>query len=124
SVYSTDPASGTLEGYLLETHVERGEARCLVRNFRTQKDHTLTASEVFPESRPEILDLMLELLGRPKSAVRLVRQHSMITSKTASKDRLARTLAIAQELSETVFPLALAGESLKIDTEPAIVRAY
>jgi hypothetical protein len=122
SVYFSPVPESPLEGYLLSTEKEGGVVRCNVRGFLDQPDVSLGGEVVFPESRPELLDWVLEMLGRPVEAIQLLRQRSMISSRTASRDRLALTLDIAKRLASDVFPLDVGGTAVSLDVEPAIVR--
>ena len=119
-----------ISGYLLDTTRKNGNNFCIVRPYRPREDLDLSdiveikASSVFPESRPEVLESILNKIGSSSSIVRLVRRHSFLDSKTPSRDRIVETLKIVEKLDENIFPLNFGDFQVSLNKEPLIVKRW
>lgn len=116
-----------IDGYLLETLWERNEAEesiliCKIKNFRDFIEVSEPAWSVFPEARPEVIQELLNKLNRDYDVVGLQRKISFLDSKTASRDRLLKTMEIITQLQKDVFPLRFGEFEVNIEIEPIIVR--
>lgn len=94
---------------------------CQIKSYRDFKEETVIASKVFPESRPEVLQSLLDAMSRKFNIVSLQRQYSFLNSRTASIDRLKKTLEIVKQLQE-IFPLNFGDFSISLEVEPARVK--
>jgi hypothetical protein len=94
---------------------------CHIKSYRDFKEETIIAYKVFPESRPEVLQSLLDALGRKFNIVSLQRQYSFLNSKTASIDRLKKTLEIVKQLQQH-FPLKFGDFNISLEVEPARVK--
>lgn len=117
-----------VDGYLIETG--RGdefdsrlgsELLCKVRSYREFEDQIVSPRQVYPESRPELIQRILHSLNRSFSVITLQRQQSFLSSRTASKDRLKRTLEIIDELQE-LFPLQFGGFEVNLESKPIRIK--
>jgi len=125
--YTTERIKGGIDGYLLYTtkHKIDNEGSlliCRVRNYRTFNEEEIVADRVFPEARPELIKNLLKLIGRDYDVVALQRKLSFLDSKTASKDRLFKTLEIARQLKKEVFPLKFGKFEIDLETEPVVIK--
>ena len=115
-----------VDGYLLETISEKsGEGislACRIKNYRDFKEVLVPAKSVIPEPRPELIQELLNKLNRNYDVISLQRKLSFLDSKTASKDRLFKTMEIAKHLQKEVFPLKFGEFKVKLEAEPIVVR--
>jgi len=78
---------------------------------------------VFPESRPELIQKLLEMLAIDFDITRLLRSLSFLDSPTPSKDRLVQTMKIARALEENeIFPLKFGDFVFKMEAQPVIIK--
>jgi hypothetical protein len=115
---------GRLDGYLIETAVAgNGEGvRCTVRNGRTFQTEQLAGASVWPEGKPELLQLFLDRMGVKTSVVKLHQKLSFLHSNKPSLDRLDKTYKIVKYLSEKIFPLQVGNLLFKLETEATPIR--
>jgi len=111
-----------IDGYLIETVEENGVNFCLIKNFRDFAEVKIQAERVFPEPRPELIQMLLDRLGRNFDVISLQRKLSFLDSKTASKDRLMRTLEIVQKLRQEIFPLEFGEFKVDLEDAPVVVK--
>jgi hypothetical protein len=112
-----------IDGYLLETLRQKGtNLVCRIKNYRNFTEEIVPAEIVFPEARPELIQETLKKLNRPYDVVALQRKLSFLDSKTASRDRLLKTLEIAKELQERIFPLEFGQFKVELEIEPIVIR--
>ena len=117
-----------IDGYLIET--SQGNAfdsrfgsdfLCKVKSYREFEEQIIPPSHVYPESRPELIQRILDNLNRRFSVISLQRQHSFLNSRTASKERLKRTLKIIRQLQE-IFPLKFGEFKVILENEPVRIK--
>lgn len=117
-----------IDGYLIET--AQGQTfddrlgqgfLCKVKSYREFEEQLVSVSQVYPESRPELMQRILDDLNRGFSVISLQRQQSFLSSKTASKDRLKRTLEIVTQLKE-IFPLQFGDFEVNLESEPIRIK--
>lgn len=123
-VSRTDSARG-IHGYLISTSATGGRSHpvtCEVRNGRTFEIEKVDGTTIKPESRPEVLQKFLQLLGINKRLVELHQRLAFLHSTTPSRDRLDKTLKIAQYLATKIFPIQFGGFKAELSTEPEPVR--
>ncbi|MCS7365261.1 MAG: hypothetical protein NDF54_07495 [archaeon GB-1867-035] len=111
-----------IDGYLIETVEESNVNLCRIKKFRDFTEVKILANNVFPEPRPELIQMILDGLGRNFNVISLQRKLSFLDSKTASKDRLMRTLEIVQRLKEEVFPLEFGEFKVELEDNPVVVK--
>jgi len=112
-----------IDGYLIETVKEGNAHFCQIKNFRDFAEVKVPADKVFPESRPELIQMILDKLGRNFDVASLQRKLSFLDSKTASKDRLMKTLEIIQRLKqEKIFPLEFGEFKVELEDNPVVVK--
>ena len=128
SVVYWDQKGDKLAGFLIETTPrDRIDARsgstpvCRIRERKEFKEESIIPNNVYPESRPETLQRILNNLGRSFDVVSLQRKYSFLDSKTASKDMLAETFNIIEKLSD-VFPLRFGGFLVTLEPEPIRIK--
>ena len=110
-----------IDGYLIETITDE-ESLCRVRDYREFKIETLPADVVFPEPRAELIQHLLNLLGRDFDLIAKQRELSFLDSKTASKDRFRKTLEIVNALKKNVFPLSFGDWEINLETTPIVIK--
>jgi len=117
-----------IDGYLIKTAQGHtfdsrlgSEFFCKVKSYREFEEQLVLVSQVYPESRPELMQRILNDLNRSFSVISLQRQQSFLSSKTASKDRLKRTLEIVTQLKE-VFPLQFGDFEVNLESEPVRIK--
>ena len=117
-----------MDGYLMQT--AKGSAfddrfgadyLCKVKGYRDFEIQLVPPSQVFPESRPELLQRILDNLQKGFNIIELQRHCSFLNSRTASKDRLKQTLDIARSLQE-VFPLEFGEFCVKLEGDPVSIK--
>jgi hypothetical protein len=113
---------GRIDGYLVETVVERECFLCKIKNYREFKEEILPADSVFPEPKPELIQHFLLLLGRNFDLIEKQRELSFLNSKTASKDRFYKTLEIVNSLKKSVFPLNFGDWKVDLEITPIVVK--
>jgi len=111
-----------IDGYLIETIEESDVNFCRIKNFRDFTEVKISADKVFPEPRPELIQMILDVLGRNFDVKSLQRKLSFLDSKTASKDRLTRTLEIVQGLKQEIFPLEFGEFKIELEDNPVVVK--
>lgn len=123
-----------IDGYLLETATGKELSQglksdyfCRINRYRKEKEEPVEeivpAKNVFPESRPELLQSLLERLGIDYSIIRVVRSLSFLDSPTPSTDRFVRTMKIVEEFNDSgIFPLKFGGFLFKLDKQPIIIK--
>jgi hypothetical protein len=110
----------TAPGNTFESRLEP-DFLCQIKSYRDFKEELVPTSRVLPESRPEVLQALLDGLGRKSNVVLLQRQYSFLGSKTASLERLKRTLQIITQLQE-LFPLKFGEFKVTLEGEPARIK--
>jgi len=95
---------------------------CTIRVTDTGELLDVTGGQVYPEARPELLQMFAEKVGIDCDITRLHRRLSYLDSTKSSADRLDQTLKVARYLAEKVFPLAFGGATFGLRTNPAPVR--
>lgn len=117
-----------VDGYLVETAEGNtfddrlgSDFLCRVKSYREFKGGLIPPSRVYPESRPEVIQRILDNLNRNFSVISLQRQYSFLNSKTASKERLKRTLAIIGQFGE-IFPLEFGGFKVILESGPIRIK--
>ncbi|MEM3871136.1 MAG: hypothetical protein QXE05_01030 [Nitrososphaeria archaeon] len=116
-----------IDGYLLETlrqQTENGKDAiiCKIKNYRDFTEVTIPAYRVFPEARPELIQELLNKIGAAYDVINLQRKLSFLDSKTASRDRLMKTLEIVRKLQSEVFPIEFGKFKVDLEVEPIVVR--
>jgi len=123
-----------IDGYLVETATGKELAQesnssyfCRINRYRKEKEEpeeeTVPAEGVFPESRPELIQEFLKILGIEFDLIRLVRSLSFLDSPTPSLDRLVQTIKRVEELNSSgIFPLKFDGFSFGLDKQPIILK--
>lgn len=113
-----------LDGYLIETAIASDGVRvtCRIRNERTFETEHVAAASVWPEGKPELLQVFLDRIGVRTSVVKLHQKLSFLHSNKPSLDRLDKTYKIAKYLSENIFPLHVGSLLFKLEAETAPVR--
>jgi len=128
SVSYRGPEGRKIDGYLVRTasannfegHLGEGFL-CQVKNHRNFKEELLSPSVVYPESRLELMQTLLDVLNRKFNVISLQRQHSFLNTKTASLERLKKTLTIVARLQE-IFPLEFGGFKVTLENEPVRIK--
>jgi hypothetical protein len=117
-----------IDGFLLSTAPGKtfdnrlgSDFLCQIKSYRDFKEELVSPSVTFPESRPEVLQALLDGLGRNFNVVSLQRQHSFLNSRTASRDRLQRTLRIVTQLQDA-FPLNFGKFKVVLENQPARIK--
>jgi len=64
---------------------------------------------------------LLDALNRKFNVISLQRQYSFLNSKTASLERLKKTLEIITRIQE-IFPLEFGGFKVTLESEPARIK--
>ena len=128
SVSFRDQEGFNIDGYLIKTapgnnfEEHLGEDfLCQVKNHRDFKEELVSTSRVVPESRPELIQTLLDALNRKFNVISLQRQYSFLNSKTASLERLKKTLEIITRIQE-IFPLEFGGFKVTLESEPARIK--
>lgn len=128
SVVYWNQKGDNLLGFLIETIPgEKIDARlglspiCRIRERKEFKEEYIVPKNVYPESRPEILQSILDNLDRSFDVISLQRKYSFLDSKTASKDRLAETFDVIEKL-KSVFPLRFGGFQVALEQEPIRIK--
>lgn len=98
-----------------------GNGVALIKAFYSDEKKILTTN-IFPE-RGETIDFYLQKINLPGNATTLVKEKSLLDSKTASKDRLETILKLVQQLKERVFPLSFGEFEVNINGEPIGIRS-
>jgi hypothetical protein len=130
--YKTEE-SFRIDGYLLDTAIGTEFDQnleptyfCKIKRYRVKKDEPsediVSAETVFPESRPELIQRLLEKLGIYYNIIKLQRNLSFIDSRTASKDRFAETIRIVNGIQSEIFPLAFGDFLAKLNPKPIIIK--
>lgn len=117
-----------VDGYLVETAQGNtfdgrlgSEFLCKIKSYREFEEQLIPPSRVYPESRPEVIQRILDNLDRRFNVISLQRQHSFLNTKAASKERLKRTLEIIRQLLE-VFPLEFGKFKVILEGDPARIK--
>lgn len=108
-------SANSFEGHLGEDFL------CQVKNHRDFKEELLSPSAVYPESRPELIQTLLDVLNRKFNVISLQRQHSFLNAKTASLERLRKTLTIVAGM-QVIFPLEFGGFKVTLENEPVRIK--
>lgn len=108
-------------GYLLKTY-EQEVGKCRIKDYADFTEVAIRANAVIPEARPELIRQLLSKLNRDFDVVAFQRRLSFLDSKTASRDRLLKTLEIVRKLLEDVFPLTFGEFEVNLGAEPVVVR--
>jgi hypothetical protein len=123
-----------IDGYLIETATGKDFTQepnlsyfCRINRYRKVKEEPeeeiVLAERVFPESRPELIQEFLKILGIEFDLIRLVRSLSFLDSPTPSLDRFVQTIKRVEELiSLGVFPLQFDGFSFELNKQPIILK--
>lgn len=123
-----------IDGYLLETATGKGLSQgevesgyfCKIKKYRKEKEEPdeeiIHAKRVFPESRPELIQVLLERLGIDFDVIGLMRTLSFLDSPTASKDRFVHTKKIIDQINEQIFPLKFGDFVFNLNTQPIIIK--
>jgi len=122
SVSYSEEKGKKIDGYLIETIREDNISFCRIKNFRDFIEVKIPADKVFPEPRPELIQVILNELGRDFNVISLQRRLSFLDSKTASKDRLMRTLEIVQRLKQKIFPLEFGEFRVELEDNPMVIK--
>lgn len=125
--FSGEEERKRIDGYLTDIIKQESEGAtsfaCKIKSYRNFVEVQAPADNVFPESRPELIQELLSKLGIEYDVVALQRQLSFLDSKTASKDRLLKTLEIVRQLQNEIFPLQFGAFEVKLEVEPAVIRS-
>jgi len=111
-----------IDGYLIETASIGEDFVCKIKNYRDFREVEISADKVFPEPRPELIQKLLNEIGVQYDVIGLQRKLSFLDSKTASRDRLYKTLEIIKRLKSEVFPLKFGEFEVNIEETPVVVR--
>lgn len=123
-----------IDGYLLETATGKELAQesksnyfCRINRYRKEKEEpeeeVVPAEKVFPESRPELIQTLLERLGIGFDIIRLIRSLSFLDSPTPFTDRFVQTMKRIEEfIASAMFPLKFGGFSFELDRQPVIIK--
>jgi hypothetical protein len=98
---------------------------CKIKRYRkieNQNIDIVPAGAVYPENRPEIVQALLEKLGRRTELMRLIRRQGFLDSPTPSLDRFVQTLKRVEELSTSVFPLNFGDFTFQLEKQPIVVK--
>ena len=82
--------------------------KCRLRNLETGLDEDVNSGIVYIVPKPDILQGILLALGRKSSIIEIQRQYSFLSQREAAKGRFTKTLEIASNLADQVFPLRFA----------------
>ena len=66
--------------------------------------------------------MILNELGMDFDVISLQRKLSFLDSRTASKDRLIRTLEIIKRLKQEIFPLEFGEFKIALEDSPMVVK--
>lgn len=125
--FSIEEESKRIDGYLTEVIKQESEGAtsfaCKIKSYRDFAEVQAPADSVFPESRPELIQELLSRLDMEYDVVALQRQLSFLDSKTASRDRLLKTLEIVKQLQSEIFPLQFGGFKVELEAEPVVIRS-
>jgi len=91
---------------------------CHIVDFRDGQERRIQAAEVFPEARAELIRNLLVSLGSDYDVVRQIQRAAFLHTDQPSRYRLRRTLDIASDLAERIFPLSFGGFNVVLETEP------
>jgi hypothetical protein len=125
--YSLDEQKERIDGYLLEVIRQQSSdgsnvLTCRIKNYRSFAEVLAPAYRVFPEARSELIQELLRQIGIEYDIVGLQRKLSFLDSKTASRDRLLKTLEIVKQLKTEIFPLKFGQYKVDLEAEPIVVR--
>ena len=85
--------------------ISANQNKCRIRDIDTGGDKEVESEDVFIISKPDILQGILSALRRRSNIIEIQRKYSFLSDKEASKSRFRKTLEIASNLAEKVFPL-------------------
>lgn len=123
-----------IDGYLLDTATGKELAQelkskyfCRINRYRKEKEEPeeeiVPAEKVLPESRPELIQTLLQALEIDFDVIRHIRSLSFLDSPTPSTDRFVQTMKRVEELIDSgVFPLEFDGFSFELDRRPIIIK--
>jgi hypothetical protein len=125
--YSPLGQKARINGYLLgvlsrRTDDGNGILVCRIKDYRSFAEVLVPAHCVFPEARAELIQELLRKIGIEYDVVGLQRKLSFLDSKTASRDRLLKTLEIVRELKSEAFPLKFGEFEVDLEAEPIVIR--
>jgi len=124
--FSSEDERERIDGYLIEILKRESEEAsffCKIKGYRDFAEVMAPVDSVFPESRPELIQELLRKLGIEYDVVALQRQLSFLDSKTASRDRLLKTLEIVKQLQNEIFPLQFGEFKVELEAEPVVIRS-
>lgn len=119
-----DERTGGIDDFLIETEWHEEKVRCRIINFVNGEEQFIDGSNVYLESRPEIIRSLLDELGYTFDVVKFQQEKSFLRSPVASKDRFGKTQEIVRDYlveKAGVFPLAVGQIQVDIDPEPTPV---
>jgi len=96
--------------------------KCCVRNLDSGNNEYIDSGIVYLIPRPEMVQNVLEVLGRKSNIIEIQRQYSFLKQREAAKGRFAKTLEIASDVAEQVFPLKFAGFEIQFVPKTISVR--
>jgi argonaute-like protein implicated in RNA metabolism and viral defense len=102
-----------------------GVVRCQIRNFRDYTQAEASADSVILEARPEIIQEVLQRIGKPFEVIRLQREMSFLSSSKASADRYAKTVEFVHGLLRgrtPVFPIREGALVVELARTPLAIR--
>jgi len=82
--------------------------KCCVRNLDSGNDEYIGSGIVYLIPRPEMVQNILLVLERKSNIIEIQRQYSFLKQREGAKGRFAKTLEIASDVAEQVFPLKFA----------------
>ncbi len=127
-IYPSENQEFKIYGYLLETVLNEEKNNefyyiCKIKNYRNFIVEEIPSNSVYPEPRPELIQKLLNSLNIDFNVIKLQREKSFLSSKTASKDRFSKTLEIVSNLvKDKIFPLKFGKFNINIEAKPIIVR--
>ncbi len=96
--------------------------KCCVRNLDSGNNEYIDSGIVYLIPRPEMVQNVLVVLGRRSNIIEIQRQYSFLKQREAVKARFAKTLEIASDVAEQVFPLKFAGFEIQFVPKTISVR--
>lgn len=76
-----------------------------IRDFDSGRDLEVVSDSIFIIPKPEILNKIIGSLNRVSRIIEIQRKYSFLKQRDAAKDRLSKTLEIASDMADHVFPL-------------------
>ena len=118
--YDTDVEYG-VDGYLIDTTTIDEGVRCHVKDYRSLQEMQIDSSNVKPEPRPEVLQKLGECINLDFAVVKLQRKLSFMDSPVPSRERFAKTLELAKDLAQSIFPISFGGFTVTMDSTPIAI---